>query len=135
MNNKLYERNRIKKKVFVKERVNVVKNRFTMDVNRESKPSLLADFIGKSKKNDQGFMLNTPNEKDPNSIKTKIYFFSTPRNFEIHISKKDSVFDVIRHIITLYLKDSALSTEMPLKFPKNPDAYELRLIEDEDEDE
>ena len=80
-------------------------------------------------------MLNTPNEKDPNSIKTKIYFFSTSKFFEIHISKKDSVFDVIRHIITLYQKEPKLSMEMPLKLPKNPEAYELRLIEDEDEDE
>ncbi len=41
MNNKLYERNmmRMKKKVFVKERVHVVKNRFTMNIDRESKPS------------------------------------------------------------------------------------------------
>lgn len=60
-------------------------------------------------------MLNTPNEKDPNSIKTKIYFFSTSRFIEIHISKKDLVFDVIRHIITLYLKDPELSNDMPLK--------------------
>lgn len=54
MNNKLYERNlnRMKKKVFVKERVNVVKNRFTMNIERDSRPSMLADFIGKSKKND-----------------------------------------------------------------------------------
>jgi hypothetical protein len=54
MNNKLYERNilRMKKKVFVKERVNVVKNRYTMNIEKQSKPSLMADFIGKGKKND-----------------------------------------------------------------------------------
>jgi len=140
MTNQLFEQNfkKLKKRVFVKEKLSVPvrKQRFTQNIERLSKPSLLADFIKKGKKNqDQGFMLNVPNEKDPDYLSMKIYFFGTPENFEINISKKNKVIDVIRHIMTLYQKNDRLSVKCPLKFPNNPEAYELRLVDDEDEDE
>ena len=43
-----------------------------------------------------------PDEKDPNFLKIKIYFFGTSENFDIYVSKKNSVFDVIRHTMTLF---------------------------------
>lgn len=74
-----------------------------------------------------------PSNSDPNSIKTKIYFFSTPKFIEIHISKKNNVNDVIKHVLTLYQKDRELAQNQPLQFPTNPEAYELRLIDDDDD--
>jgi hypothetical protein len=65
-------------------------------------------------------------------MKTKIYFFSTPLFIEIHISKKHMVNDVIRHIMTLYKKDARLSKNS-LRYPTHSDAYELRLIDDDDD--
>jgi len=35
--------------------------------------------------------------------------------------------------MTLYSKDSLLSTELPLKYPDYPEAYELRLIDDDED--
>jgi hypothetical protein len=106
MTNKLFEKNKnnMRKKVFVKEKIKmpVKSGRFTCNIERTSKPSLLANFLGKSKKNDDGFMIQPPHDNDPNSIKTTIYFFSMPRYFEIQVSKKNKVYDVVRHIITLY---------------------------------
>ena len=43
------------------------------------------------------------------------------------------VLDVIRHIMTLYSKDALLSAEQPLKYPDYPEAYELRLIDDDED--
>jgi hypothetical protein len=105
MSNKLIEknRNRIKKKVFVKEKIkNIRNNSMSHNLDIKSRPSLLADFIGKSKKNDHGFLLSSLNDKDPNAIKIKIYFFSSSNMIEINISKKHIVYDVMRHIMTLY---------------------------------
>jgi len=50
----------------------------------------------------------------------------------IHINRLSKVNDVIRHIMTLYRKDSLLSQNQPLQYPDSPDAYELRLIDDEE---
>ncbi len=79
-------------------------------------------------------MLPVLDEKDPLYLKTKIYFFGTADNIEIYISKKNNVEDVIKHIITLYMKNPSLSKKAPLKYPKSPGQYELRLIDDEDDE-
>lgn len=49
----------------------------------------------------------------------------------MHISKSSKVGDVIRHIMTVYQKDKMLSDGAPLQYPLNPEAYELRLIDEE----
>ena len=49
----------------------------------------------------------------------------------MNISRISKVGDVIRHIMTIYRKDPELSKESPLLYPLNPDAYELRLIDDD----
>ena len=59
--------------------------------------------------------------------------FSTPKFICIHIFKKTKVLDVIKHIMTLYTKDKLISSSQPLLYPNNPDAYELRLIDDDEE--
>lgn len=58
------------------------------------------------------WLLISPPDKDPNSIKITIYFFSTPTSIQIHISKKHLVSDVIKHIITLYKNDPSLSMQV-----------------------
>ena len=77
-------------------------------------------------------MLNPPEEGDPNFVSTKIYFFNTPRMCEVRISKKHLVGDVIKHIMTLYMRSKELSSE-PLQYPEHSEAYELRLIDDDEE--
>ena len=47
------------------------------------------------------------------------------------MSQKDKVEFVMRHIITLYQKDENLSSQNPLKYPYNLNAYELRVIDDD----
>mgnify|MGYP000317494390 CR=1 FL=1 len=51
----------------------------------------------------------------------------------INIFKKSKVHQVIRHIMTLYKKDKFLSGSSPLQFGDDPDAYELRLIDDDED--
>lgn len=49
----------------------------------------------------------------------------------LNVPKNSKVADVIRHIMTMYQRDKSLSSELPLAFPKAPDAYELRLIDED----
>ena len=79
------------------------------------------------------FVLPAPDENDPLKTTKTIYFFSTPRHMRITVSRKDKTKDVIRHIITMYQRRSDLNTESPLQFPDNPEAYELRLIDDDED--
>ena len=80
------------------------------------------------------FLLPTPSEGDSNAIKIKIYMFKTPKMLEIYIFKKTIVADVIKHILTLCRKNKeVLPEDKPLKHPDKPDAYELRLIDDDED--
>ena len=92
----------------------------------------MSDFIENIDENGSNFLLATPSEGDNKGIKIKVYLFSTPKMIEIFIYKKTQVTDVIKHIITLYTKDKELSNENPLKHPDKPDAYDLRLIDDDE---
>ena len=42
------------------------------------------------------------------------------------------MYDVINHTITLYKRNKALTEWRPLKFPEYPEAYQLRLIDDDE---
>jgi hypothetical protein len=53
-------------------------------------------------------LLPPPPEKDKNSVKMKVYLFGTPKFLEIHISKRDLVGDVKRHVMTLIQKNIEL---------------------------
>jgi hypothetical protein len=100
----------------------------------EETPSALTSFLDDSSKaNSEGdFLLPIPSEGDPTAVKIKIYLFSTPKFINVTINKASKIGDLIKHLITIYKKDPLLSNEKPLLYPTVPDAYELRLIDDED---
>lgn len=75
------------------------------------------------------FYLRPPAKNSANYLKCKIFFFNTPQFLEIEISQHDLARDVIRHIITLY-KKSPLAGNTPIEFPKEPERYELWLIDE-----
>jgi hypothetical protein len=60
-----------------------------------------------------------------------VYLLGGPRYLLLNVPKTSKVLDVIRHLISLYLRDQALSKEQPLAFSKYPDAYELRLVDED----
>ena len=55
------------------------------------------------------FLLPTPSESDPSSVKFKVYMFGTPKFLQLTVSRTNIVGDVIRHIMTVYQKDKILS--------------------------
>ena len=57
-----------------------------------------------------------------------MYLLGGPRYLLLNVPKTSKVHDVIRHLISLYLRDKGLQT---LAFPKSPDAYELRLVDED----
>ena len=60
-----------------------------------------------------------------------MYLFGTAKFLNLYIPKHPKVRDVIRHIMTSYMKDTFLSSSDPLLYPLNPEAYELRLIDED----
>ena len=78
-----------------------------------------------------------PHPNDRNKIALKLYLFSTPKHIDLTISKLNTVEEVIRHALTVCLQSRAFKKEFfnPKKNdPRiigNPDAYELRLLEDD----
>ena len=62
----------------------------------------------------------------------KVYCFNSPALLQINISKKHIVNDVIKHIITIYKRTPELFGKRPLRH-EEPEGYELRLIDDDEE--
>ena len=63
-----------------------------------------------------------------------MYFFNTPNKLTIEVSTDELVRNVIRHLMTLYEHSSIAKKLMPLKYPGDYKSYELRLVDDlEDE--
>eukprot|EP00826_Nyctotherus_ovalis_P009608 TRINITY_DN12543_c0_g1_i11.p3 TRINITY_DN12543_c0_g1~~TRINITY_DN12543_c0_g1_i11.p3 ORF type:complete len:136 (+),score=29.70 TRINITY_DN12543_c0_g1_i11:799-1206(+) len=62
-----------------------------------------------------------------------VYLVDTPNYLELHISRQSSVEEVIKQVMRKY-PGTKLGSEKPLEFPDNPNAYELRLLEDDSED-
>ena len=56
----------------------------------------------------------------------------TPEFLDIHVSKLNSVSEVIKHIMTLYARSFP---NKPLRYANDAEAYELRLLDDEEEDD
>ncbi len=96
---------------------------------------MLTTMIDASKESANDFLLPTPSDGDSSAITVKVFLFSTPKCITVYIYKKSLVQDLIRHILTLYSKDPLLSLDMPLLNPEYPEAYELRLIDDDEEQE
>jgi hypothetical protein len=69
----------------------------------------------------------------PGAKKLRVYFFSTPKFLDIYTSQTKSFEEITKQIMQEYTA-SELAKEMPLDFPNNHETYELRLLED-DEDE
>ena len=67
-------------------------------------------------------MLPVPSPDNPHALNTIVYLFGTKKSVEIHITSKDRVVDIIRHLITI------LKLEQ-----KEPMAFELRLIDDDED--
>lgn len=67
------------------------------------------------------FMLSIPEPNNPYGIKLKMYLFGTSEYKELHISSKEKVNDVIKHMITILKLDIT-----------EPKAYEIRLIDDDE---
>ena len=67
-------------------------------------------------------MLPVPSPDNPHALNITVYLFGTKKSVDIHITTKDKVVDVIRHLITI------LKLEQ-----KEPMAYELRLIDDDED--
>lgn len=51
----------------------------------------------------------------------------------IYIPKNSKVGDVIRHILTIHQRDKILGPAVKIIYPNNPEAYELRLIDEDKE--
>jgi len=100
--------------------------------NPPTRVSALSEMLLNSQGNENDFLLPPPSEKDPDFLKLKVYFFSTPKCLDLRILKTNIVIDVISHIMTLYRRDPELSEWLPLKYPNHPNAYELRLIDDDE---
>ena len=90
-------------------------------------------MIDATKDSANDFLLPTPSEGDSSAITLKVYLFSTPKCLQLYIYRKSLVQDVIKHVMTLYSKDPLLSAEKPLVNPEYPEAYELRLIDDDED--
>lgn len=84
--------------------------------------SILSQELKNITLDENHFMLPAPEANNPHGIKIKVYLFGTKECIPIHISSKSKVVDVIRHLITVAKSE-----------PKEPAAYELRLIDDDED--
>lgn len=84
--------------------------------------SILSQELKNVTLDENHFILPAPDASDPNGIKVKVYLFGTKEWVPIHISSKNKVVDVIRHLITVTKNEQ-----------KDPQAYELRLIDDDED--
>ena len=77
-------------------------------------------------------MIAPPPDSDKNSIKIQIYLLGTEDSIEAHVSQTNKVNDVIRHTMTMFKKKFP---NKKLKYANDPEAYELRIVDDDDEDD
>lgn len=78
----------IRKKLFVKEKGQTFGKmgnfaRQSEQVKMRSRLSVMSEVIKDHKEDEHDFVLLPPPEKDPNYLKTRIYFFSTPQFLDI----------------------------------------------------
>ena len=78
-------------------------------------------------------LLPEPPASDPNRQKLKVFLLGTPDYITIIISKVNKVEDAIRHIMAVY-NTSPRAKDAPLDHPDDTAAYELRLLEDDEEE-
>jgi hypothetical protein len=115
INNRMIESNygAIKKRIFVKEKYledSVQGGAHDM----QGRVSMMSKFISQNIDLENDFLIPAPHDNNSLSIKIKIYFFSTPNHIKIHVTKKNIISDIIRHIMTLYQKEPEFSVKHPL---------------------
>lgn len=104
-------------------------------MNQEGVSSLTA-FLDDPKESEGDFLLPTPSDGDQSAITIRIYLFGTPSFLSVKISRRTAkVGDLIRHVMTLYKRDTLLSGKLgALQYPNNPEAFEMRLVDDDSGD-
>lgn len=59
-----------------------------------------------------------------------MYLLGTPLHISITVSKANSIGELIKHILTCVDLEPSFDKDM-IKYPDIPEAYELRLLEDD----
>lgn len=114
INNRMIDANygAIKKRIFVKEKY--LEDNMQGGAYPQGRVSMMSRFISQQNTDrESDFLIPSPPDNSL-SIKIKIYFFSTPNHIEIHVAKKNSISDIIRHIMTLYQKEPEFNAKHPL---------------------
>lgn len=62
-----------------------------------------------------------------------VFFFGTPLNLKIPINNKSSVQEIIITILCYYMNTAPIIDKSLMKYPWLPEAYELRILEDDDD--
>lgn len=83
--------------------------------------SLLAQQLKQISLEENHFLLPAPQPDDKSGVKIEVYLYGTKDMKQIHISSKAKVLDVVKHLITITKWEN-----------KDPNAYELRLIDDDE---
>lgn len=79
-------------------------------------------------------LLPTPDVFDSSTAKIRIYCFNSPAFLDVKVYRKHTNSELLNHILTLYKRDPQLSSSKPLKYPDTTEAYELRHIDDDEEE-
>ena len=79
---------------------------------------------------------------DPNYQSLKVYFFGTPKSITLGVSKNYQISHLIAHIIALADTNTQIKEWLTQGLPesikdnyKNLELYEMRLLEDEEDEE
>eukprot|EP00826_Nyctotherus_ovalis_P022515 TRINITY_DN1743_c0_g3_i1.p1 TRINITY_DN1743_c0_g3~~TRINITY_DN1743_c0_g3_i1.p1 ORF type:complete len:210 (-),score=35.53 TRINITY_DN1743_c0_g3_i1:1009-1638(-) len=114
---------------------------------KKSKGSLLTrarrgDAAAGQQKNRGITLLPTVLATDPNYQQLRVYFFGTPHFTVLHISRSYHVAQLIAHVLALADVDPQIKTWLTQDLPKaisddykNPELFEMRLLEDEEDEE
>jgi hypothetical protein len=84
--------------------------------------SILSQELKNITLDENHFMLPVPDHNDPTGMNVTVYLFGTKEWVNIQISTRNKVNDVIKHLITI--------TKCEIK---DPLAYEIRLIDDDED--
>ena len=57
----------------------------------------------------------------------------TPEAMSVTLSRLNTVEEIILHVFNKLVKDPNYRSKLPIKFPDTPEAYELRVVDDDEE--
>jgi len=104
----------------------------TIDFEQNKSRSLLSEQIYKIPKKKNGRLTRFSLKAAPNSKLITVFFFSTPLSLKVPININNSVQDVIITVICFYMTSQSVDHSL-MKYPYVPEAYELRILEDDDD--